>query len=50
MEKAWSTAELTLERQQETDKTILDITNLGTCKCVSPDVVFENWIYDINTL
>jgi hypothetical protein len=45
-----ATAELTLTSQQVTDKTILDITNRGTCKFVSPDVVFENWIYDITTL
>jgi hypothetical protein len=43
-------AELTLEKQQVTDKTIFDITNRGTCKFVSPDVVFENWIYDVTAL
>jgi hypothetical protein len=45
-----ATAELSLERQQVTDKTILDITNRGTCKFVSPDVAFENWIYDVTAL
>jgi hypothetical protein len=43
-------ADLTLEKQQVTDKTILDITNRGTCKFVSPDVVYENWIYDVAAL
>jgi hypothetical protein len=45
-----ASAELKLERQQVTDQTILDITNRGTCKFVSPDVAFDNWIYDVTAL
>jgi hypothetical protein len=29
---------------------LMDIINWGTCKFVTPDVVFENWIYDITAL
>jgi hypothetical protein len=43
-------AELDLTRAQVNEQTVLDITNRGTCKFASPDVAFENWIYDVTAL
>ncbi len=43
-------AELTLQKAQITDNTILDITNRGTSKFTDAVIPFEQWIYDVTDI
>lgn len=45
-----ATAELTLQKADITDKTILDFSNQGTCKLAGDTIPSNNWIIDVNKM
>jgi hypothetical protein len=45
-----ATAELTLQKADITDKTILDFSNQGTCKLAGDMIPSNDWIIDVNKM